>query len=321
MQVLSAFFGNRTYVLLFLPLIMAGYFFCNFFTDHHHLENQQIHLGFWGQYQGNLYTSIGAMIIVLSAALVLNIIYNRNEFREKNTYTPSLILIVVSSFYDSFYILDGLMISMLMISLSILQIFRLSQNEDGRRYVFNASIFYGIAATFYPALILLFPFIIWVIWVLRPFVFREAALSVIGFILPLVYAGTFAFYMNITIDSEHFSSSPLVENIMEIVLLGAFILLLFLFSLSPLMNKLRQSSIRLKKLFRIIMLLFIALSSVFLVEALFLNKVGASLLGIVPLTFILPYSFGDRELKFGPSALFYLIFILSVCKFFILLNF
>lgn len=318
---IRAFFGNRTLVLFILPFLVAGYILLHFFFPTNYMGFNNLNLGFFGSYNENIYTSILAGTIVLLTGIVVNNAFNRHEFREKNTYLPSLLFVVLASFNEACYHLNGVVIATFLISLALVQIFKLNQNEDGRKIVFNASLLFGLAACFYPVLFFLFPLMFIVVWVLRPFVFRESALMITGFILPVIYAGVWSYYMQIELDKELFSSSGVVENRNLFLITGGLVSLLLLIMISPLLQKLNQSGIRLKKLFRIIFFITIAFSLIFLLEMLFMNKIGGAQIMVLPLSILLTYAFGDREVKSFPSFIFYLVIILSVGKFFYSFNF
>lgn len=321
MIVIKAFFGNRTFVLFLLPVFVVGYELLQNFFPCYFLKFNEVNLGFFGLYQENIYTSILSGILVFITAIVINNLFNRHEFREKNTYLPSLLYVVLASYNDACYHLSGVVVSSLLIAFALAQVFKLNQNEDGRKDVFNAAFLLGLSACFYPVLFLLFPLLFIVVWVLRPFVFRESALMVTGFILPVIYAGVWAFYSGYEIDNTLFSPSGTVENRNIFMIVGGLIALLMLIMIAPLIQKLNQSGIRLKKLFRIIFFITIAFSLVFLVELVFMNKLGGSFLMVLPLSMLLTYAFGEKELRPFPSFIFYLIFILSVGKFFYSFNF
>lgn len=318
---IRAFFGNRTFVLFLLPFFIVGYALLQHFLPSHFLKYDELNLGFFGLYKENIFTSILSGGFVFLTALVLNNLFNRNEFREKNTYIPSLVYVILASFNDACYHLSGVVVASLLIALALVQIFKLNQNEDGRRDVFNAALFFGLSACFYPVLFLLFPLLFIVVWVLRPFVLRESVLMITGFILPVVYAGVLAYYTDYELNNSLFSPSGIVEKRNMFMIAGGLIGVLILSMISPLIQKLNQSGIRLKKLFRIIFFMTTAFSVVFLIELLFMNKLGGAFLLVLPLSMLLTYAFGDRELKPFPTFVFYLIFIISVGKFFYGFNF
>ncbi len=308
-------------MLSLLPFLIAVYAVLYTFFPLDGLKFEKVNLGFFGLYDENILTVILSGTINFITAIALNNIFNRNEFKEKNTYLPSLIYVVLASFSEAYYHLNGCVIASLLITLMIIQLFRLNQNEDGRKDGFNAAFLFGLAACFYPVLFLLFPLLFIVVWVLRPFVMRESALMVIGFTLPLIYAGVFAYYMEYDIDNKLFDPSGTLENTNLYIILGSLIFILLLVMISPLLLKLTHSGIRLKKLFRIIFLMTIAFGALFLFEMILMNKQGGFYLMVLPLSVLLTYAFGDKELRAFPSFAFYLIMILSVGKFFFSFNF
>lgn len=318
---IKAFFGNRTFVLFLLPFFVAGYVLLHTFFPVQYLTFEKVNLGFFGVYEENILTIIFSATLVFVTGIIINNVFNRNEFREKNTYLPSLTYVVLASFSEAYYHLNGTVISSLLIALSVIQLYRLNQNEDGRKEVFNAAFLFGLAACFYPVLFLLFPLLFILVWVLRPFVMRESALMVVGFTLPLIYAGVYASYMGYDLNNKLFSPSGVVENRNLYLILGALVAILLIAMISPLLLKLSQSGIRLKKLFRIIFLMTMAFSVVFLFEMILMNKQGGFYLMILPLSVLLTYAFGERELRSFPTFIFYLIFIISVGKFFYSFNF
>ncbi|MFM9051292.1 MAG: hypothetical protein ACKOKF_03100, partial [Bacteroidota bacterium] len=195
------FSGNRASVLLLLPLLAGAFFALNFQTGYY-VQEKVSNLGFWGEtvviYP--IYSSIGGVILVLINAIAINWIYNSNEFLERNSYLSSMLYVVLMSFYHSFYNLDGLLLAHTFLILTMAQFFELNQHDDGKRQVFNGMFFAGIAATFHPPMTALFPLFCIMIWVIRPFIFRELILAILGFSVPLLYAGVFLWYSGHTIE-------------------------------------------------------------------------------------------------------------------------
>lgn len=316
--VLKLFLGNRSGVLLLLPPLVVMYVFLNYFFGHH-LPELPSKFGFWGALlpESSWWSIILAPILSLLNAFLLNSIYNRNGFQEKNVYLPALLVIVIQSYFHSFYFLSGASLAITFLILSLIQLIQLDQNSDGRRAVFNASLLFGIAITFYPLLLTGIPFLFLIIWVLRPFVFRESALAMTGTLIPLVYAGVYRMVLGLRMDNNEFSSAAMEWQIPDVYVVGGAMLLITLFGLRPLSLKIQQSSIRLKKLIRIngMLLLYFALLAV--MEIFFFTKVETTSFLLIPLLLIITYGFGTKNVKFVPSTVFYLMFIYSVGKFFV----
>lgn len=314
--------GNRSGALLILPILVAVYAVSNFLM-HYHLSSPISGYGFYGELlpESSILSQILAPIFVLLNAFILNSIFNRNGFMEKNNYLPALLYVMGKSYFHSFYFISGFGLAETFMILAFLQVFKLDQNSDGRKAVFNAAFFAALAAALYPVLLLFFPFLFLIVWVLRPFVFRESALLAIGFIIPLFYAGCYSTLFGIPIRGESFTGFPTEWKFPDLYVIAGGMLLLGLASVTPISQKLGQSSIRLKKLFRTIlwMLMFYSLLSV--LELFMLKKLDAPSFLIGWLAFLLTYGFGVKQVRQFPAFIFYLLLIFSVGKFFIPLEF
>lgn len=311
------FFGNRAYALLILPFVIAGYVALNEYMQYH-LPEGQSNFGFWGNVldQGDWIPRIAASMLVFVGAIVINTVFNRNEFMDRNNYLPALLYISCMSFFHSFYYLNGFSIAQLLIIFGFSMLLRLNQNEDGRRNVFNAAFLIGVASTFYPLLLLFIPFVLWMIWVIRPFVFRESMLTLVGFTIPLTYAGVYTSVVGVKLSNAQLSSSALELHLYDVIVLGGGALILLVLSIGPLLTKVQQSSIRLKKLFRIvwIMINFSLLLSIF--EYFLFNKKEQLAMTFIPLMFLLPYGFGDKQQRMVTTTFYYILLFYSVGKFF-----
>ena len=200
---LNIFNSNRAGVLLLLPFLIAGFVLINLQFNYYVVE-ETVNLGLWGQlpFSDAWTPKIAAGVAVLFNALAINWIYNTNEFLERNSYLSSLLYVVLLSFFHSFYHLDGMLLAHTCILLTIYNLYELRQNEDGRSTVFNATFFAGLGATFHPPLVAIIPFLLFMIWTIRPFIFRETLLAILGFITPLIYGITFTWYSGHKIDLQ-----------------------------------------------------------------------------------------------------------------------
>lgn len=311
------FFGNRSGVLLLLPFLIASYVLFNWYVGYHTTELNSI--GFWGIHIGEAqwWGKIAAPLLIFGNAVFINFIFNRNGFMEKNIYLPSLIYVVFRSFFHSFYFLDGVGIAEVLLILALMQVYKLDQNSDGRRAIFNAAFFIGLGVTFYPLMMVCIPFFFWMIWVLRPFQIRESALAIVGFILPLIYAGVYASFFGIELTGDFLSSASSEWNFPDIFVIGGGVFILVVSTIGPVFSKLSNSSIRLKKVFRVNILLVLFFALLAILELLIYEKIDGTALIILVLVLFLPYGFGEKTQRSLPTFIFYLIFFFSVGKFFI----
>ena len=320
-SVVKIFLGNRSGVLLLLPPLIAIYVLTNCYLGYHAPETSSTGFFGVGLNEDQLWVKIAGPLLIFLNAILLNNIFNRNGFMERNIYLPSLLYVVFHSYFHSFYFLNGFIVAELLLILTLIQLYKLDQNSDGRRAIFNGAFLLGLATTMYPLMMISIPFLFWMIWVFRPFVIRESALAVVGFILPLIYAGFYGSIFGVELTGDFLSSSSSEWKFPDLLVLGAGALLLQLFATGPVLSKLSKSSIRLKKVFRLNILLSLFIAALSTVEFIVYGKAESMVMITGIIILFLPYAFGDRKPRVLPTFLFYLIFFFSVGKFFISFEF
>ena len=283
----------------------------------YHLPEEGAHFGFWGTFlpQSSWISQVLAPGLIFGGAALINSLFNRNNFLDRNTFTPSLLYVTFMSVFHCYYFLDGFSIAQFCIIMAVHQMFQLQQNEDGRRQVFNVGFWLGVACTFHPVLVLMILVAFWLIWVIRPFIMRESALLMIGFLIPLMYGGFYSSWAGIKIQNEQITSTAMALNIEDVLIVTGITFFFILLSLGTLTTKIQQSSIRLKKLFRILLILINFTLLLTLFEYFFFEKKEALAMVFVPLMFILPYGFGFKKLRDVTTIVFYLMLIFSIGRF------
>ncbi len=259
-----------------------------------------------------------AGITILINSLVINLIFNVNEFMERNSYMPSLLYIVFMSFYHSFYTIDGLLVAHTFIILMIFHFFKLRQNEDGRASVFNGAFFAGLATTFHPPMVIWIPFVLIMIWNIRPFIIRETLLTLIGFMIPILYAIVFMWYYGQRIELKILDRvSEYHQKQTDFLITLLLFFLLFLLSLISIRIRVLKSTIRLKKLIGILAWLVFLSIVLGLADFLFFGQIERFSLLMIPLSFFLTFSFTTKTFSKVASTLFYITFGYSLINFFI----
>jgi hypothetical protein len=305
-----------------LPVLVLGYIALNFFFPYH-TPSPHSGFGFYGKLlaEDSLLSQIFAPFLILLNAILINAIFNRNGFMEKNNYLPALIYVVGKSYFHSFYFFNSFGVAETFLVLAFLQIFKLDQNLDGRKSVFNAAFFVGVAASIYPMLFLFVPGLFFVIWVLRPFVFRESVLTAVGFLIPIIYAGSYSTLFGIPIRGETFMGGIGEWKLPDLYVVGGGLLILLVTGAGIIRKKLSQCSIRLKKLFRVLLWMVFFFLLLGAVELLLLNRIDSVSIVIGWIAFLITYSFSVKNLPQFPVLIFYLVLIFSVGKFFLSFEF
>lgn len=316
---LRLFYGNQSYALLLAPLVIGVYALVNHYLGIYTWPEGELDLGLWGQVPRFFppISQVLAGILIFVSASLLNALFNRNEFFDRNTYLPVILYITASSFFPHFYYLSGFGIAAFLLCLSFWSFFQLHQNEDARRIVFNASILWSLAASFFPLLYFMLPFVYFIFWVFRSFKLRESVIIFLGIIIPLIYVGAYHYVKQDFSFSLWHSSSEIHIGIINVIIVSAAFILLTVLSIGSFLKNLSQGSIRLRKLNTMVMWFSIAFAGVAVSDFILYKHTGSAALLLIPLVFVLPYAFGKKNLRKESAVLFYIFFVLSVGKFFL----
>lgn len=312
------FSGNRAGVLLLLPILAGIFFALNSYTSYY-VQEETSNLGYWGEaiviYP--YFLSFGGVVLVLINAVMINWIFNSNEFLERNSYLSSMLYVVLMSFYHSFYSLDGLLLTHTFLILAMGQFFELNQHSDGRRHVFNGMFFAGLAATFHPPLTAGFPLFCIMIWVVRPFIFREFILALMGFGLPLLYAIVYLWVSGHDVELQLLDQvTDYINKQTDFLVTAVLFTLLFILSIFSIRSRMQKSTIRLKKLTTI--LWWFLLMSVILgcIDFFFFRQIERFSFNMIPLSIFLTFAFTNKTFNVFATLLFYAAFSYSISKFF-----
>lgn len=309
------FLGNRVGVLLLLPFLVIAFHYIHWVTGNHldHLSD----FGLWGELSFSPLSSyVWSGVFILTNAILLNYLYNSHQFLDKNSYLTSLLYLVAMSYYDAFYHFDYVLCVHFLFIMLLTQFFELKQQVDGRKYVFNAFVFIGIASTLQPLLLFFIPFFIFSLLIFRPFSFREFTLATIGFIVPFVYCFTYLWWNTIerNIFMEiHFLNSEFSDFIWSLLVYGVLIVVSYL----SMRSILQKSSIRLKKQIQVLWLLVLMGMFIGILNLIWKRELNDLSFAMLFLTSLLTYSFLHKTYGLITAGVFYICLAYSMLKFFI----
>lgn len=220
--------------------------------------------------QGNTYTAAAiALSGIVGGAFLLNYIINEHEIMEKRSYMIGLIYVVWMSCLTSIQLLHPIIWVNICMMIGINHLLNSYRKTTAFAEVFEAGLWAGIASLFYfPALV--FILFVWIsILILRPFVWREWILALIGLVLPFIF--TFIFYfltdhlfefvdekIRLSFSVSSFSSKLSMPSYIVISILG-FLVLNSLASVFSLIGTKKQKSKN-----TLILLLWIVVLSIFM---------------------------------------------------------
>lgn len=276
--------------------------------------------GLWGTSSGwsIVWTSLAALVIQLFLAIRGARLFNNHAFADKNTYITALVLPTMLALLPNFYYLDSVSISLVFLLLILFQLFHLQQNTDGRKVIFNSGIFLGIAITFSPPMAFALPFVYLMVLVIRPFILREFVLLITGTILPLIYLGLFVWYKDIPIDLDYQAPEETLESfpLEGLAILTSFALM-FLFAVLAVSSGALKSSIRSKRLTRMLLWLSAPLAGIALYHFLFYGEVKYLSWFALPLSLLGTLAIINKRYRGLMSVMLYLLLAFVLLKLFL----
>ena len=313
------FLGNKTYVLLLIPFFLVCYQMLNYYFEFVELVPNQ-HFGLWLE---NI--ELNAIIAVVLASLVvllnsfgLNLLVNRNNFYERNTYLVALIYVVFMSLFECSYFLNSTLLLHSTIIFMIHQLFELNKREDGRKNIFNAFLFFAIGVTLCPIYIFLLPMLIVSVTVIRQLSFKEFLMAFSGFSIPFMYYFSIT-YLNGSVWRPSLWSSHFEIPQKDFWFVTISLIVFLVLSLFSVVFKMRQAKIQTNKQIRslIILILFFFLLSLY--ELISFQQIDHFSLLIIPMSVLLIFAFLSDTYGMAANVLFYVVIVYSVIKFFLFL--
>lgn len=140
--------------------------------------------------------SILGYIMVMLTGFLYNYIANEHEFLQRRTYLPGLFYCVLMSASPQLLQYHPLIFANFFITLMLNSLIKTYRQNKAFNGVFEAGLFLGIATLFYYPLVILFPLLPISLIVLRPFIWREWLIIIVGFVFPYIYVFTYYFWNN-----------------------------------------------------------------------------------------------------------------------------
>ena len=316
---IKLFLGNKTYVLLLIPFFLVCYQMLNYYFEFVELVPNQ-HFGLWLE---NI--ELNAIIAVVLASLMvllnsfgLNLLVNRNNFYERNTYLVALIYVVFMSLFECSYFLNSTLLLHSTIIFMLHQLFELNKREDGRKNIFNAFLFFAIGVTLCPIYIFLLPMLIVSVTVIRQLSFKEFLMAFSGFSIPFMYYFSIT-YLNGSVWRPSLWSSHFEIPQKDFWFVTISLIVFLVLSLFSVVFKMRQAKIQTNKQIRslIILILFFFLLSLY--ELISFQQIDHFSLLIIPMSVLLIFAFLSDTYGMAANVLFYMVMVYSVIKFFLFL--
>jgi hypothetical protein len=315
---LRLFLDNRIGVLILLPFFLLIYLLGDIFGSTPNFGASDItafvRIPAWH------YWSVAAfqLTLLLCNALVLNWVFNSQEFLEKNTYIISLNYLIFNSFFTDFGNFSWAPIIQTCCILMLAVFFGIKPQIDARKPAFNAGFLFGLALLFSSNLILFIPVLLVMLIVLRMFQLRELLLLALGMVTPLILICAILYVLHIPVQFPLLLKWQLQElHWFEIAILVLIHILLVL-SLIGLRARLLKASLRLKKQIQVLNVFTFFAWILGLGAFFFLGQTGLLSLLVLPLSFYFSYALLSSSLGISSHLFFYLFYLSTLLKFVVL---
>ena len=253
------------------------------------------------------------MLLLISLTFLLVGLDSSFELCKAKTLMFALCLFLISSAFGP---LNGLMpehLADILICPGMYKIFSSNGDNEASHKFFDAGLFFGCAILFSYSALILIPFGITALIIIRPYKPREWLLHLIGILTPIYICGAICFIKSGNIDIINNSVNGWINNkkmltLSEPVIISACIIGVFTFAASLIMfDRISKMNIFSGKVYKLMFALFFyTVTATFCIPFFGLNTL---LLALIPLTFLFVTVFhGFERVKIGNIVfiLFYL---------------
>ena len=248
----------------------------------------------------NVYLHLSiAFVLTIVSGLLLNQIATQFGFTTKNAQLSTLVYYLLSAALVSYTAMSSFVLINFLMLLFLHFLFKISDAKEPIPLTFNTAFILGITALFYfPAL--LFILLLWIaLMVFRVSQWRNYAVSLIGFLLPFVFAFTWCFWNDQTSEAYSLLLSSLefhLPNAANYSLSDfGIVIILLLFTLVAVLktsNSLMEKNINIRHILRITMYY---LAFAFVLVLLFSESSTNSLLLSIPASLLLASVFSESK--------------------------
>lgn len=197
---------------------------------------------------------ITGFFMLMGEAFLLNFLLQQHQILTRKNWLPALLTVVFGSCTPGLLWPLPEQFAGLLILAALYLLLGTYRQDKALSPVFNSGMLLGIASLFYFPAFLFFFFFFIVVIMLRPFVWREWLMLLIGFLLPFIYSGVWFFWNDSLDDSaQRYLIDPILDRSFFLKLdssdyfLAAVTLLLLIVSAGRLMSSSLTSALKTKK--------------------------------------------------------------------------
>jgi hypothetical protein len=198
--------------------------------------------------------TITGFIILMGEAFLLNFLLQQHQILTRKNWLPALLTVVFGSCSSGLLWPLPEQLAGLLILAALYLLLGTYRQDRALSPIFNSGVLLGLASLFYFPAFLFFFFFFIVVIMLRPFVWREWLMLLIGFLLPFIYSGFWFFWNDqLEISTQVYLINPILDRSFFLKLdtsdyfLTAVTLLLIVVSTGRLLSSSLTSALKTKK--------------------------------------------------------------------------
>jgi hypothetical protein len=139
--------------------------------------------------------SVVAVVLIIAEALLLNFIVVQHLVAPRDNYLTAGLYVLLMSSSKSFLTLHPILFANLFLMLSLRSVFMMHRKETAFGNAFDAGLLISIASLFYLPALFFFPLLAFSFLLMRPFIWREWVISLMGLIVPYLFVALYYFWI------------------------------------------------------------------------------------------------------------------------------
>lgn len=308
-------------LLIFLILLLKFPFVLNepkpividsFFLKDYYISISNTHLSF-----------ILAQVVILIQAIWLTFLFNNSFYVRIRGIIPAYFFILVSSAIESYQFINEFHL-IVFILLLLYQIFlNINLKENAKTSMFNVGLLFGGLIVLYPNCILFTPFLLFIVYVLKPLHAKEVVLTFLGILCILFLYFSYSYFLNLKIGNPFYfyfyvDKYPPLDTLYKQAGIIALILFLFI-SFTGMLGIKQSTDNKVKRNVDMLVILLIGLTVVCLMSSYYL--LDCLTLLFIPLSiFFSIFTLRIKKQKFVESVHLILLLTILIQNFFMFLE-
>ncbi len=258
-----------------------------------------------------------SLVLVIFTGFLIQQVNDRFAFIRARTKLPATMFVIFIGGFTDMHTLHPVFFAGIFLVFAIHSLFAVFNNPNTFPQIFNAGFFIGIGSLFYFNLVIILPaFLIGIIILCREIHWREFVIMLIGFIVPFIFAFSYAFLtdhlmellytfeQNIVTPVNHFKTNYALHVFL------AFLIVLTVIGSLKLIQQYDSRKVSSRKYFLVFLIIFLfSIVSFVLVPAVSQEILVISL---IPVTFLISNLFVSIQSRFWGEFLFTLLLSLAV---------